>query len=65
MKYSELKKTLMNSGKTTPEMIVYLSHVNDLKFLQVEQNISQPAFANLLNVDLNLLKTIKKWRSYC
>ena len=40
MKYSELKKTLMNSGKTTPEMIIYLSHVNDLKFLQVEQNIS-------------------------
>lgn len=59
IKYNELKKSLIGSGKTISETLEYLFHINDMKFLMEEQNISQSASANLLNVDLNLLKAIE------
>ena len=59
MKYSELKDRMVAEGRTTYENLAYLSFIVDVKLLREEQSISQTEFAKLLDLDLNVYKSIE------
>ena len=59
MKYSELKDKMVAEGRTTYENLAYLSFIVEIKLLREEQSISRIKFAQLLDLESSVYKSIE------
>lgn len=59
MNYDELKQRMIDSGQTTAEMLAYISFINSIIFLREDKQINQTTFADLLDIDIDLLDSIE------